>query len=203
MTFLIWLQFATVCTIGAMSPGPSLAIVIRNNIQFNRTAGILTSLGHGLGIGVYALMAVIGLGFILQTSSQIFLLIQIIGLIFLFFLGFTYLKKKETSEKIETNQKQINSFMQGFLIAIINPKILIWFTAIYSQFLLLKTSFAFNATLVLTASIIDALWYILVSILVTSYGLKNILIEKKLLIQKITGLILILISLSLFYNIVI
>ena len=93
--------------------------------------------------------------------------------------------------------------MQGFLIAIINPKILIWFTAIYSQFLLLKTSFAFNATLVLTASIIDALWYILVSILVTSYGLKNILIEKKLLIQKITGLILILISLSLFYNIVI
>jgi threonine/homoserine/homoserine lactone efflux protein len=203
MTFLIWLQFATVCTIGAMSPGPSLAIVIRNNIQFNRTAGILTSLGHGLGIGVYALMAVIGLGFILQTSTQIFLLIQIIGLIFLFFLGFTYLKKKETSEKIETNQKQINSFMQGFLIAIINPKILIWFTAIYSQFLLLKTSFAFNATLVLTASIIDALWYILVSILVTSYGLKNILIEKKLLIQKITGLILILISLSLFYNIVI
>ena len=203
MTFLIWFQFATVCTIGAMSPGPSLAIVIRNNIQFNRTAGILTSLGHGLGIGVYALMAVIGLGFILQTSTQIFLLIQIIGLIFLFFLGFTYLKKKETSEKIETNQKQINSFMQGFLIAIINPKILIWFTAIYSQFLLLKTSFAFNATLVLTASIIDALWYILVSILVTSYGLKNILIEKKLLIQKITGLILILISLSLFYNIVI
>ncbi|MDC0194920.1 LysE family translocator [Alphaproteobacteria bacterium] len=203
MTFLIWLQFATVCTIGAMSPGPSLAIVIRNNIQFNRTAGILTSLGHGLGIGVYALMAVIGLGFILQTSTQIFLLIQIIGLIFLFFLGFTYLKQKETNEKIENNQKQINSFMQGFLIAIINPKILIWFTAIYSQFLLLQASFAFNATLVLTASIIDALWYILVSILVTSYGLKNILIEKKLLIQKITGLILILISLSLLYNVVI
>ena len=203
MTFLIWFQFATVCTIGAMSPGPSLAIVIRNNIQFNRTAGILTSLGHGLGIGVYALMAVIGLGFILQTSSQIFLLIQIIGLIFLFFLGFTYLKQKETNEKIETNQKQINSFMQGFIIAIINPKILIWFTAIYSQFLLLQTSFAFNAILVLTASIIDALWYILVSILVTSYGLKNILIEKKLFIQKITGLILILISLSLLYNIVI
>ena len=203
MTFLIWFQFATVCTIGAMSPGPSLAIVIRNNIQFNRTAGILTSLGHGLGIGVYALMAVIGLGFILQTSTQIFLLIQIIGLIFLFFLGFTYLKQKETNEKIETNQKQINSFMQGFIIAIINPKILIWFTAIYSQFLLLQTSFAFNAILVLTASIIDALWYILVSILVTSYGLKNILIEKKLFIQKITGLILILISLSLLYNIVI
>jgi len=54
----------------------------------------------------------------------------------------------------------------------------------------------------LTASIIDALWYILVSILVTGYGLKNILTEKKLLIQKITGIILILISLSLLYNIV-
>jgi threonine/homoserine/homoserine lactone efflux protein len=202
MTFLVWIQFAIVCTIGAMSPGPSLAIVIRNNIQFNRTAGILTSLGHGFGIGVYASIAVIGLGFILQASSQIFTIIEIIGLIFLFFLGFIYLKQKETHETIERKQKQVNSFMQGFLIAIINPKILIWFTAIYSQFLLLQASFAFNATLVLTASIIDALWYILVSILVTGYGLKNILTEKKLLIQKITGIILILISLSLLYNIV-
>ena len=83
MTFFIWFQFAIVCLIGAMSPGPSLAVVIRNNLNFNRLAGILTSLGHGLGIGVYATAAVLGLGFILKANQMVFLIIQILGLIFL------------------------------------------------------------------------------------------------------------------------
>ena len=87
MTFFIWFQFALVCLIGAMSPGPSLAVVIRNNVNYNRMAGILTSLGHGLGIGVYATAAVLGLGFILQANQMVFLIIQISGLCFLFFLG--------------------------------------------------------------------------------------------------------------------
>ena len=69
MSLFIWFQFALVCTIGAMSPGPSLAVVIRNNINYNRYAGIMTSIGHGLGIGVYAALAVLGLGFILQTNQ--------------------------------------------------------------------------------------------------------------------------------------
>ena len=75
MTFFLWSQFAIVCIIGAMSPGPSLAVVIRNNINYNRLAGILTSIGHGLGIGVYATLSVLGLGFILQTNQSIFLII--------------------------------------------------------------------------------------------------------------------------------
>ena len=75
MSLFIWFQFALVCTIGAMSPGPSLAVVIRNNINYNRLSGIMTSIGHGLGIGVYATLAVLGLGFILQTNQTLFLLI--------------------------------------------------------------------------------------------------------------------------------
>ena len=95
MTFFLWSQFALVCIIGAMSPGPSLAVVIRNNINYNRVAGILTSIGHGLGIGVYATLAILGLGIILQTNQTIFLLIQILGLIFLFFLGLILIIKKD------------------------------------------------------------------------------------------------------------
>ena len=71
MSFFLWSQFAIVCIIGAMSPGPSLAVVIRNNINYNRLAGILTSIGHGLGIGVYATLAILGLGIILQTNQTV------------------------------------------------------------------------------------------------------------------------------------
>ena len=202
MTFFIWSQFAIVCIAGAMSPGPSLAIVIRNNVNFNRLAGILTSIGHGLGIGVYATLAVLGLGLILQTNQTIFMIIQIIGLVLLFLFGLMFIFQKNKQDKKEEKQNQINSFLQGFTIAIINPKILIWFTAVYSQFIVIDASFYFNTILVLTASLIDAIWYIIVSILVTGYGLKNLLIEKKLMIQKTTGIILIIISLMLFYRII-
>ena len=202
MTFFVWSQFAIVCIAGAMSPGPSLAIVIRNNVNFNRLAGILTSIGHGLGIGVYAILAVLGLGLILQTNQTIFIIIQIIGLVLLFLFGLMFVFQKNKQDKKEEKQSQLNSFLQGFTIAIINPKILIWFTAVYSQFIAIDASFYFNSVLVLTASLIDAIWYIIVSILVTGYGLKNLLIEKKLMIQKTTGIILIIISLMLFYRII-
>ena len=184
MTFFVWSQFAIVCIAGAMSPGPSLAIVIRNNVNFNRLAGILTSIGHGIGIGVYATLAVLGLGLILQTNQTVFMIIQIIGLVLLFLFGLMFVFQKNKQDKKEEKQSQLNSFLQGFTIAIINPKILIWFTAVYSQFIAIDASFYFNSILVLTASLIDAIWYIIVSILVTGYGLKNLLIEKRLMIQK-------------------
>ena len=204
MNFFVWSQFALVCIIGAMSPGPSLALVIRNNINFNRLAGIMTSIGHGLGIAVYATIAVFGLGLILQTNQNLFLIIQVLGLIFLFFLGILFIFQKKSKEIIKENQNQnqINSFFQGFLIAVINPKILIWFTAIYSQFISIESNLIFNIILISTASIIDATWYIVVSIIITGYGVKNFLIDKKKLIQKSTGFILLFISLSLLFNIV-
>ena len=204
MSFFVWSQFALVCIIGAMSPGPSLALVIRNNITFNRLAGIMTSIGHGLGIAVYATMAVFGLGLILQTNQNLFLIIQVLGLIFLFFLGILFIFQKKSKEitKENQNQNQINSFFQGFLIAVINPKILIWFTAIYSQFISIESSLAFNIILISTASIVDAIWYIIISIMITGYGVKSFLIDKKQLIQKSTGFILLIISLSLLYNII-
>jgi threonine/homoserine/homoserine lactone efflux protein len=202
MSLFTWFQFALVCAIGAMSPGPSLAVVIRNNINYNRLAGIMTSIGHGLGIGVYATLAVLGLGFILQTNQTLFLLIQISGLIFLFFLGLLFIFQKQSEEKINNDQNQFNSFLQGFLVAIINPKIIIWFTAIYSQFVSIEASIFFNLILILTASSIDAIWYIIVSLLITGYGVKSFLINKKEIIQKITGSILLIISLILLFNII-
>ena len=72
MNFFTWSQLVLVCLLGAMSPGPSLALIIRNSINYNRLSGILSSIGHGLGIGIYAFVTVILLEFILQNSERIF-----------------------------------------------------------------------------------------------------------------------------------
>ena len=61
-----------VCAMGAMSPGPSLAVVLRNTISGGRTQGVMTGIGHGIGFGIYAMLAVTGLSAVLIADSHIF-----------------------------------------------------------------------------------------------------------------------------------
>ncbi len=200
MTFFIWSQLALVCLLGAMSPGPSLALIIRNSINFSRLAGIFTSLGHGMGIGIYAAFTVIGLGFIIQKSEAIFFIIQVCGSLFLILLGLLFVFTKKNASESSSYQIHSNSFAQGFAIAIINPKILIFFIAIYSQFINANAELIEKTILVSTSAIIDAIWYIFVSVLVTGYGLKEFLFKNKYIIQKIIGALLIFVALSLLFN---
>ena len=200
MTFIFWLQFATVCVAGAMSPGPSLALIIRNSITISRFAGFMTAIGHGIGMGVYAVFAVTGLIIILTMNKILFQFIQIIGILFLLFIGFQFLFKKNQEIEHIHNQKNFNSFLQGFSIAILNPKILIWFSAVFSQFVKIDDSFFSHSILVITASVIDGVWYIIVTIVVTSYGMGDFFQRRKHIIQKISGFILVLIGVLLIFD---
>lgn len=197
MTLIFWLQFAAVCVAGAMSPGPSLALVIRNSTKFSRIAGLMTAIGHGLGMGIYAVFAVTGLVIVITTNVYLFQLIQILGICFLLYFGIQFIFQKSNEIKIDDKQKNINSFIQGFSISILNPKILIWFAAIFSQFVSVNGTFTTNSILVLTASIIDCIWYVIVALVVTSYGLNNFFQKRINIIQKVSGFILVLIGIIL------
>ena len=194
MTIIFWFQFAAVCIAGAMSPGPSLALIIRNSTKYNRLVGIMSAVGHGLGMGVYAIFAVTGLSIIIITNIYIFKSIQIIGIIFLLIYGILFIFQKNEKISIDDNQNKLNSFLQGFSISIFNPKILIWFSAVFSQFVRSESTFLTNSILVITASAIDCIWYIFVALIVTSYGLKDFFQRRLNLIQKISGIVLVIIS---------
>ena len=56
-----WLALAVVFILGAMSPGPSLAVVLSNTISGGRSQGVATGIGHGVGFGIYAFLAALGL----------------------------------------------------------------------------------------------------------------------------------------------
>ena len=82
MSLFNFFQIFFVCLLGAMSPGPSMVVVINNAIFKNRYNGILTSIGHGIGIGIYAFFAVVGVGFIIKTNIIVFNGIKIISIFF-------------------------------------------------------------------------------------------------------------------------
>ena len=198
MTFLLFIQITFVCLLGAMSPGPSMMVVINNAIFKNKFNGILTAIGHGFGIGIYALFAVIGVGLIIKTNVFIFSSLKFLSIIFLFYLGIQAINKKNQIEYDKTNIKSgMQSFLQGLSISILNPKIFIWFIAIYSQFMSLDNTYFFNISLVLIASIVDALWYLLLVNLVTFHSILELIKNKSYLMQKIVGFLFIIISMIL------
>ena len=198
MSIFLFLQIAFICLLGAMSPGPSMAVVLNNAIFKNRYHGVLTSIGHGLGITIYAIFAVIGIGLIINTNILIFNGMKIISIMFLIYLG---LKAITNKEKVNFENKELSgratSFFQGLSIAILNPKILVWFVAIYSQFMSKSNDFLFNTYLVLIAGVIDTCWYILLTIMATSDVALRYLKSKSDILQKLLGFIFIMIGMVL------
>ena len=204
MTLITFVQVFMVCLLGAMSPGPSMAVVIHNAIFKGRYNGILTSIGHGIGIAVYATFAVLGLGLIIKTNIFIFNSLKILSIIFLIFIGVKSILNKEkfNFEKKEIKESTI-SFLQGFSISILNPKILVWFIAIYSQFMSTDNELLFNIYLVSIAGIIDACWYIILSLAVTTASALSFFQTKLTLIKKTQGFFFIILGLGLLINLLI
>jgi threonine/homoserine/homoserine lactone efflux protein len=198
MTLITFGQVFIVCLLGAMSPGPSMAVVIHNAIFKGRYNGILTSIGHGTGIAIYATFAVLGLGLILEANILIFNSLKILSIIFLIFIGLKSVLNKEklNLEKKDVKEKTI-SFLQGFSISILNPKILVWFIAIYSQFMSVNNELIFNIYLVSIAGIVDAFWYIFLTLAVTTASALTFFQTKILLIKKIQGFLFVAIGLVL------
>ena len=195
MSFTVFIQVFFVCLLGAMSPGPSMAVVINNAVLKNRYHGILTAIGHGLGITVYAIFAVVGIGLIIKTNIFVFNSLKILSIIFLFYLGLKSIaNKNQMSFKQENLTTEVFSFFQGFIIAMLNPKIFIWFIAIYSQFMSKNNDLLFNIYLILTAGIVDTCWYVLLTIISTSGFFLNFFKSKSNILQKSLGVIFIIIG---------
>ena len=202
MTFLLFSQIFFVCLLGAMSPGPSMVVVVNNAIFKSKFSGILTALGHGFGISIYALCAVIGIGVILQTNLIVFNSIKLLSIFFLFYLGTQTIRSRRKNEfGVNQNISVTKSFAQGFMISIFNPKIFIWFIAIYSQFMSYDNNMSLNIMLVLVAGTVDALWYILLVNMVTSKSVLNKIKKRLGLVKLIVGYVLIFISLILLIEI--
>ena len=201
MTFILLSQIIFVCLLGAMSPGPSMVVVVNNAIFKNKFNGILTALGHGFGIGIYALFAVLGIGFIIESNLTVFNAIKTLSIFFLLYLG---VKAFIEENKLDFGQNKIESggvsFFQGLGISILNPKIFVWFVAIYSQFMSATNDIFFNISLIVIASVIDALWYIFLVNLITYERVLILIKNKAYIIQKLIGFLFITISIILFLS---
>ena len=172
MTPEAWVALATVFILGAMSPGPSLAVVLRNTMTGGRRQGVMTGIGHGIGFGIYAFLAAAGIATALTLHESTETVLKWGGIALLLWLGFNFLKASrgepyESPGDASHGPSGRVGFAQGFAIALLNPKILAWMLALYAPFIEADISTETLFGMGLLGMVIDGTWYVTVATVLT------------------------------------
>lgn len=192
MEFSNWLALATICVVGAISPGPSLAVVMRNTIKGGQGHGVLTALGHGTGVGLYALLTALGLALIIANNPLLFTGIRYGGAAFLAWLGIKALLAKPNTQDAAVEQEVAGrqGAFEGFMVAFLNPQLAIFFVALFSQFVDADTNWQQSGIMMLTAGGIDAFWYVLVALVLSRGPVLAWLKAKSIWLDRVSGVVL-------------
>jgi threonine/homoserine/homoserine lactone efflux protein len=169
MNLATWLAVVSICALGAMSPGPSLAVVLRHTLHGGRSAGCIAALSHGAGIGLYAFASISGLALLITASPPVFRAFQWAGAGYLAWLGLRgLLARSSPGERLPAAPGSRSAARDGFLVAFLNPQIAVFFIALFSQVIGSDTPALARIAYAATAWIIDTAWYLLVAWLFSS-----------------------------------
>lgn len=138
------LIYMTVSFFYVISPGPAVFLAISNGMTGHSKAALASTLGNILGLFILSTVSMVGLGSIILASASLFLATKMMGAAYLIYLGLKQIKACLSLQHAETHihkatDRQLKSFFtEGFLLAISNPKPILFFIAIFPQFLNLE-----------------------------------------------------------------
>lgn len=202
MAFDAWIELAVVCSLGAISPGPSFAVVLRNTVVGGKKRGVMCGLGHGIGFTIYAGIAISGLSILIVADKTAFTILQYAGLFFLGFVATQMLIASRTPGPVTAHEGGgRRGFGEGFLIAFLNPKILVFLTAVFSQFISTELTITDQVGMALLAGIIDGGWYMFVAMMLAGTPLIEKLQQRRHHIDALIGVMLMLTAIILLVSI--
>ena len=175
--------------LGATSPGPSLAVVLRNTMIGGRSRGLACAVGHGIGFGFYAVSVVFGLVAIMDSNPNLFTLMQILGGLFLLYLGIEIIRSEE--KEIEHSEGKREGFVEGFFIAFLNPKIAVFMLAVLSSVLDPSMSSETKWIIAGMGMTIDTVWYVLVALVLSNSSMLTKIEKNQRLLNLMTGILMI------------
>ncbi len=204
MLFSTWLSLVAVCLMGAMFPGASLAVVLRHTLNNSPLHGAVTGIAHATGIGIYALFAVLGLALLLHQSPILFKIISYAGAAYLFWLGYKGLTA--TASNFNTTDHAVakpvslqEAARDGFVISMLNPKVGLYFLALFSQFITPTMTLLDKTIFVATIAVIDGAWYVAVALILSQGPILKWLKQNQLWVERGLGVILIALALRILW----
>lgn len=186
-----------------LTPGIDTLYILSRSISQGKSAGVYSVLGISSGTMVHTILAAIGLSALLKTSVLIFTIVKVVGAIYLLFLGIQMLFKKGA----RLNNVKMNYippkklFSQGVITNVTNPKVALFYISFIPQFIATDNVYGPLPFLILGIIFvfISTLWGGSISLFaskITEKLRENTIVET--ILNKITGLIFIILGLSLF-----
>ena len=135
------LAFAAVAAVAIVSPGPATLLALRNSMAWGPRSAVWSALGNVSGLFCLSAAAMLGLGVLLQSSTVLFGFVKLLGAGYLFYVGARQLLGRGVSlvppegEARPAQPARSRLFVEALLTASTNPKPILFFTALFPQFL--------------------------------------------------------------------
>jgi len=134
----ILLSFSLATLALAFSPGPDNIFVLTQSVANGSSYGIATTAGLISGCIVHTTLVAFGISAIIMASEGVFLVIKIVGAVYLLYLAFQVYKAGNTlmiTSEETAKKSHIQLYKQGVIMNILNPKVTIFFLAFFPAFL--------------------------------------------------------------------
>lgn len=159
-----WLLFCSVALLVTFSPGPAVLLAISNAIAVGPRRAMISSMGNGFGLFIISGVAMAGMGVVLATSATAFMLLKLAGALYLVFLGIKQWRSKTSvvaTAPVVQGAANPNSFWklfrQGLTVALTNPKAILFFSALFPQFITPGEPVAIQFTVLTTSFVACAM----------------------------------------------
>jgi homoserine/homoserine lactone efflux protein len=136
MSIEFYLAYLATCIVIVIVPGPTVTLIVANGLKYGTRAGMLNIAGTQLGLAVCVVIVLAGLASLIGAMGWLFDVVRLAGAAYLIWLGW---KLFRSSGQIDTPgaapEPRGGFFLQGFLVLMSNPKVLVLFGALFPQFM--------------------------------------------------------------------
>jgi len=191
--------------LAVISPGPDFVMVLKNALQHNRKIAIYTSLGISMGIAVHILYSLAGVAYLLQQNHLLFSFVKTAGALYIIYMGVKTIagkwKKLEIQSDKNTKPMGAHKAIQiGFVTNALNPKASLFFLSIFSIVIPPETPAYVLAIISASVILVTFLWFAFVSFVFTNNRIRKHYEKYELYITRFFGFVLILLGISIFYD---
>ena len=135
MSLQLYLAFIAACVALALLPGPIVTLVIANGLRHGTRAALTNIAGVQAALMIVIGILAIGLTSLMATMGYWFDWVRLAGAAYLVWLGIKLIRVPVEGVETEAPPPPRGGFfLQGFLVALSNPKLLVFFGAFIPQF---------------------------------------------------------------------
>ena len=138
----ILISFSIASFLLALAPGPDNFFVLTFSAKYGKTLGLFTVLGLVSGCFVHTTLVAFGVSALIINNDFLFSMLMYIGAFYLLLIAFKVYKSDNSIKELDQADNQIGKFkvfVNGFLMNILNPKVLAFFLAFFPTFIFSET----------------------------------------------------------------